>query len=137
MADLWPRAAQIKRTAIRPGVLERVPDARDDFVTKRLAVDLGQCCLGIARMLLALRSELIDERGAIAFKPGIGRSFYALRLRRLGNGGVKLALGGRPRVTGSFGVMFAMFQCVRSRIAAMVVRVVPISLLIWPSLTSG
>jgi hypothetical protein len=33
--------------------------------------------------------------------------------------------------------MFAMFQWLRSRIAAMVVRVVPISLLIWPSLTSG
>ena len=43
----------------------------------------------------------------------------------------------RPSVTGSFGVMFAMFQWVRSRIAAMVVRVVPISLLIWPSVTSG
>ena len=43
----------------------------------------------------------------------------------------------RPSVTGSFGVMLAMFQWVRSRIAAMVVRVVPISLLIWPSVTSG
>jgi hypothetical protein len=33
--------------------------------------------------------------------------------------------------------MLAMFQCDRSRIAAMVVRVVPISLLICPSVTSG
>jgi hypothetical protein len=33
--------------------------------------------------------------------------------------------------------MFAMFQCERSRIAAIVVRVVPISFEIWPSVTSG
>jgi hypothetical protein len=33
----------------------------------------------------------------------------------------------RPKVTGSLGWILAMFQCVRSRIAAIVVRVVPIS----------
>ena len=40
-------------------------------------------------------------------------------------------------MTGSLGVILAMFQWLRSRIAAMVVRVVPISLLIWPSVSSG
>ena len=57
---------------------------------------------------------------------------------RLGDRGVELALAWSGRaVTGSLGVMLAMFQWLRSRIAAMVVRVVPISLLIWPSVTSG
>jgi hypothetical protein len=43
----------------------------------------------------------------------------------------------RPSVTGSLGWMLAMFQWLRSRIAAMVVRVVPISFEIAPSVISG
>ena len=43
----------------------------------------------------------------------------------------------RPSVTGSFGTILAMFQWLRSRIAAIVVRVVPISLPIAPSEISG
>ena len=43
----------------------------------------------------------------------------------------------RPRATGSTGEMLAMFQWVRSRIDSIVGLVVPTSLAIWPSESSG
>ena len=42
-----------------------------------------------------------------------------------------------PNVTGSFGVMLEIFQCERSRIPAIVVRVVPMRRPIAPSEISG
>ncbi len=43
----------------------------------------------------------------------------------------------RPSATGSTGAMLAMFQWVRPRIDSMVGLVVPTSLEIWPSVSSG
>ena len=98
----------------------------------------GKRRFGVAGMLLALGAELHDQRLAVALEAGVGRRRNAGRLGRLGHRRVELALRRQAQASpGSFGVMFAMFQWVRSRIAAMVVRVVPISLLIWPSVTSG
>ena len=98
----------------------------------------GQRRFGVADMLLALGAQLLDQRLAVALEARVGRRgarrppWPPWRRPRRARAGVV-----RPSVTGSLGVMFAMFQWLRSRIAAMVVRVVPISLLIWPSLTSG
>ena len=56
--------------------LERVADARDDLVGRRLITGLrgSERSLGLADMLFALGTKLLDQSGAIAFKPLIGGS---------------------------------------------------------------
>src|SRR5689334_22529364 len=74
------------------GILERIADARDDFVAERLAVGSSERRLGVAGMLLAFGAELFDQRFAVALETGVGRGLDAGRLCRLGNRRIELAL---------------------------------------------
>jgi hypothetical protein len=94
--------------------------------------------LGLAGIGLALGAQLLDQGLAVAGEAVIvRRRLDAGALAALATIASSSRCEQRPRVTGSLGWMLAMFQWVRSRIAAMVVRVVPISLPIWPSEISG
>ena len=109
----------------------------DSSRPSKASVSGRQRRLGFAGMGVALCAQLLDQRLAVACQAAVDRRLGAGRLLGLGNGASSSRWVVRPSVTGSFGWMLAMFQWVRSRIAAIVVRVVPISLEIWPSDTSG
>src|SRR5207237_4602011 len=84
-------------------VLERIADAREDFVARGIVAGVRKRRLGLASMPGALPAQLLDQRLAVAVEAGVGRRLDARRLGRLGDGRVELALGGeaeRYRVLG-------------------------------------
>ena len=93
--------------------------------------------LGVADVLLALATELVDQGLAVALEAGVDKGRDTGRLRRLGDGGIELALRGQAEGNRVLRGDVRHVPVRRSRIAAMVVRVVPMSLPIWPSVTSG
>ena len=88
-----------------------------------------------SRLARSSRSARRDRRGSRPRLPRLLRCTGALAA--LATAASSSRCEHRPSVTGSFDWMFGMFQWVRSRIALIVLRVVPISLPICASEMSG
>src|SRR4051794_34511061 len=98
MADLWsPRPVKSSERLLARRVLERVADARDDLVARCLVARIGERRLGVARMLLALIAQLLDQGVAIGVEAGVRRRGNAGRLGRLGDRRIELALSRQPQ----------------------------------------
>ena len=66
--------------------------------------------LGLARVLLALVPKLFNQRFAVAVEAACPRALLPAALAALATDASSSRCVVRPSVTGSFGVMFAMFQ---------------------------
>ena len=112
MAGFWAALAfkSSERLFGRP-VGERIANTRHDFVAKRLVAGFGERRLGLAGMLLALAAKLARSapRGR---RRGACRSvrWMPAALAALATAASSSRCVVRPSVTGSLGVMFAMFQ---------------------------
>ena len=64
-----------------------------------------------------LSAQFEDQRSTVFFKARVVDCLDALLLGRFGNRCIKFALCAKAKRNRIFGVISAMFQCVRSRIA--------------------
>ena len=141
MRAMWLPASDASGDASAGSLAEGVDKALvGDAVGRRalaLAILGGKRRFGFAGCGFALRAQFLQEGVAVLVEMDIARCLDAGGLGRLGDGGVELALRRQAERDPVLWRDVGDVQLLRSRIAAIVVRVVPISSEIAPSVISG